>query len=90
MFAVTSRLGAAADVARPLQPFLIPFQQDFIQRNVLLDEALGCWLLLPSSPLFDEESTGDDEDQDGWNVCKFHVCSVVLVLPIEAAGITAD
>ena len=72
MIAIASRLGAAADEAGSSQTFLIPFPKNLIQRNVLLDEALGGWLLFPRSPLLDEESTGNDEDQDRRNVCKFH------------------
>ena len=90
MFAVAAFLSASADVARTLQVFLIPFQKDFIQRNVLLNEALGCRLLLPRCLLPDEDSTGNDEDQDGWNVSKFHRLSAVFVLSLEAAGIAAD
>ena len=38
----------------------------------------------------DEDSAGNDEDQDGWNVSKFHLVSAVLVFPIKAARIPAD
>ena len=68
MIAIAAFLDAGADVAWTLQSFLIPFKKYFVQRDVLLDEALGCRLLLPSSLLPDEDSTGNDEDQCGWDV----------------------
>ena len=70
MFAVAAFLGASADVARTLQTFLIPFQKDVVKGNVPLDEALGCRLLLPSCLLSDEDTAGNGENDDGWNVLK--------------------
>ena len=70
MFAVAAFLGASADVARTLQAFLSPFQEDVVKGNVSLDEALGCRLLWPSCLLSDEDTTGNGENDDGWNVLK--------------------